>query len=113
MLILHKKGSVAFNFSLLTAKRDRKWIQKLSEPLAVGGLFPEMVVSMVSVGEATGALDDMLEKVSAFYEEEVDLAVQTMLSMIEPTMIVGIGGIVGFLVIAMYLPIFDLAGGIN
>jgi type IV pilus assembly protein PilC len=84
---------------------------KLSEPLGEGGLFPDMVVSMVAVGEATGALDEMLAKVSEFYEEEVDLAVQTMLSMIEPIMIVGIGGVVGFIVIAMYLPVFDMAGG--
>lgn len=86
---------------------------KFSEPLAEGGLFPDMVVSMVSVGEATGALDEMLLKVSEFYEEEVELAVQAMLSMIEPIMIVFIGGLVGFIVIAMYLPVFDMAGNIG
>ncbi|MBI2602065.1 MAG: type II secretion system F family protein [Deltaproteobacteria bacterium] len=84
-----------------------------SEPLAEGHLFPEMVVSMVAVGETTGALDEMLGKVSDFYEEEVDLAVKTMLSMIEPIMIVLIGGIIAFIVIAMYLPIFEMAGGIS
>ena len=63
---------------------------------------------MVSVGEATGALDDMLNKVSEFYEDEVDLAVKGLLSLIEPVMIVGIGGFVGFIMIAMYLPVFDL-----
>lgn len=82
---------------------------KLSEPLGEGTLFPQMVVSMVAVGETTGALDEMLIKVSEFYEDEVDLAVKTLLSMIEPIMIVGIGGIVGFIVIAMYLPVFDMA----
>lgn len=87
--------------------------QKFSEPLADGGLFPEMVISMVSVGESTGALDDMLLKVSDFYEEEVELAVQALLSMIEPIMIVVIGGLVGFIVIAMYLPVFDMAGGVQ
>lgn len=81
---------------------------KISEPLAEGGLFPPMVVSMVAVGETTGALDQMLVKVSEFYEDEVDLAVKTLLSMIEPVMIVCIGGIVGVIVIAMYLPVFDL-----
>lgn len=86
---------------------------KLSEPLGAGTLFPEMVVSMVTVGEETGALDEMLAKVSQFYEEEVDIAVQTMLSMIEPILIVGIGGIVGFIVVAMYLPVFDMAGGVS
>lgn len=83
-----------------------------SDSLSEGNLFPEMVISMVTVGESTGALDDMLTKVSDFYEEEVDLAVQTLLSMIEPIMIVFIGGLVGFIVIAMYLPVFELAGGI-
>ncbi len=87
--------------------------QKFSEPLGQGHIFPEMVVSMVAVGETTGALDEMLEKVSEFYEEEVDLAVQAMLSMIEPIMIVSIGGIVAFILLAMYLPIFDMAGGIQ
>ncbi len=82
---------------------------QLSEPLSEGGLFPDMVISMVSVGEATGQIDEMLEKISIFYEEEVDTAIQTMLAMIEPIMIVGIGGIIGFIVLAMYLPIFDLA----
>ncbi len=82
---------------------------KLSDPLGKGGLFPQMVVSMVSVGEATGAMDDMLFKISEFYEDEVDLAIKTLLGMIEPIMIVGIGGVVGFIVIAMYLPIFDMA----
>ena len=72
-----------------------------------------MVVSMVTVGEATGALDDMLLKVSDYYEEEVDLAVATMLSMIEPIMIVGIGGIIAFIVIATVFTVFDMAGGIS
>ena len=87
--------------------------QKFSEPLSQGHIFPEMVISMVAVGETTGALDEMLEKVSEFYEEEVDIAVQAMLAMIEPIMIVTIGGIVAFILIAMYLPIFDMAGGIQ
>ena len=82
---------------------------RLSEPLGEGDLFPPMVVSMVSVGEATGQLDEMLRRVSEFYEDEVDLALATVLSMIEPIMIVVIGGIVAFVVIAMYLPIFSMA----
>ncbi len=85
--------------------------QKFSTPLSEGDLFPVMVVSMVEVGESTGSLDEMLRKVSDIYEEEVDLAVKTMLSLIEPMMIVFLGGIIAFVVIAMYLPIFDMAGG--
>jgi type IV pilus assembly protein PilC len=87
--------------------------EKFSEPLSRGDLFPDMVVSMVAVGEATGALDEMLLKVAEFYEEEVDLAVSTLMSMIEPLMIVVIGGVVGFIVIAMYLPVFEMAGNIE
>ena len=86
---------------------------KFSTPLAKDGLFPPMVISMVEVGEATGALDEMLLKVAEFYEEEVDLAVKTLLSMIEPIMIVSIGSVVGFIVIAMYLPVFDMAGTVG
>lgn len=86
---------------------------KFSQPLAKDGLFPAMVVSMVEVGEATGALDDMLLKVAEFYEEEVDIAVKTLLSMIEPILIVSIGSVVGFIVIAMYLPVFDMAGTVG
>ena len=83
--------------------------EKLSEPLGEGKLFPPMVVSMVGVGEETGKMDDMLVKVSDFYEDEVDLAVKTMLSMIEPILIVGVGGIIAVIVVAMYLPMFDMA----
>ncbi len=82
----------------------------LSTPLSEGKLFPKMVTAMIAVGEATGNLDSMLNKVSEFYDEEVDIAVKGLLSMIEPIMIVLIGGIVGFIVIAMYLPIFEMAG---
>ncbi len=83
---------------------------KLSEPLKLGGLFPQMVTSMVAVGEETGSLDAMLAKVSLFYEEEVELAIQTMMSMIEPILIVIIGGIVGVIAVSLYLPLFDLPG---
>lgn len=97
---------------VLSIRKNLEEGATFSDSLSVGGLFPDMVISMVTVGESTGALDEMLMKVSEFYEEEVDLAVQTLLSMIEPVMIVIIGGLVGFIVIAMYLPVFELAGGI-
>ncbi len=106
-------GNKTIELFVLNIRKELEKGQNFSTPLREGDLFPEMVVSMVSVGEATGALDDMLTKVSDFYEEEVDTAVKTMLSMIEPIMIIFIGGIVAFIVIAMYLPIFDLAGGIE
>ncbi|HEX6245569.1 MAG TPA: type II secretion system F family protein [Polyangiales bacterium] len=85
----------------------------MAEPLAESGVFPAMVVQMIGVGEQTGALDQMLNKIADFYEEEVDVAVAAMTSMIEPIMMVGVGGMVGFLLIAMYMPIFDIAGKVS
>ncbi len=86
---------------------------RFAEPLKESKIFPTMVISMIEVGEKTGSLDDMLKKVSEFYEEEVDLAVKGMISLIEPAMIVGLGGAVGFIVIAMFLPIFDLGNAVG
>jgi type IV pilus assembly protein PilC len=85
----------------------------MAEPLTETGVFPAMVVQMIGVGEQTGALDQMLNKIADFYEEEVDVAVAAMTSMIEPIMMVVVGGMVGFLLIAMYLPIFDIAGKVS
>jgi len=68
-----------------------------------------MVIQMISVGEATGALDSMLSKIANFYDEEIDVAVDSMTALLEPVMIVFLGGIVGSMIIAMYLPIFKLA----
>jgi len=85
----------------------------MAEPLSETGVFPPMVVQMIAVGEQTGALDQMLNKIADFYEEEVDVAVAAMTSLIEPLMMVLVGGMVGFLLIAMYLPIFDIAGKVS
>jgi type IV pilus assembly protein PilC len=85
---------------------------KFSEPLRKGGIFPEMVVSMIMVGEETGKIDDMLSKIAVFYEEEVELAVGAMLSLIEPILLVGIGGVVAVILLAMYLPMFEMAGNV-
>jgi len=85
----------------------------IAEPLEETGVFPGMVVQMINVGEATGALDTMLEKVADFYDEEVDQAVENMTAMIEPFMMVFLGGLIGGLVIAMYLPIFKMASVIG
>ncbi len=83
------------------------------EPLGETKLFPSMVVQMIGVGEQTGALDQMLNKIADFYEEEVDVAVSALTAMMEPIMMVGIGGMVGFMLIAMYMPIFDIAGAVK
>jgi type IV pilus assembly protein PilC len=85
----------------------------MAEPLASTGVFPDMVVQMIAVGEQTGALDQMLSKVADFYEEETDIAVAALTSSLEPIMMVGVGGMVGVMMIAMYLPIFSMAGNIK
>lgn len=82
----------------------------MSEPLASSGVFPPMVVQMISVGEATGAMDTMLNKIADFYDDEVDEAVGALTAMMEPLLMVFLGVVVGGLVIAMYLPIFKMAG---
>jgi type IV pilus assembly protein PilC len=87
--------------------------KNMAGPLMETNVFPPMVVQMVGVGEQTGALDAMLNKIADFYEEEVDVAVGSLTSLIEPAMMVGIGGTVGVVLIAMYLPIFSLAGKIK
>ena len=82
--------------------------ETIAQPLKDSRVFPAMVVQMISVGEATGALDTMLGKIADFYEDEVDVAVAGLLTLLEPLMIALLGGIVGGIVIAMYMPIFDL-----
>jgi type IV pilus assembly protein PilC len=85
----------------------------IAEPLRECGVFPPMVVQMIGVGEQTGALDEMLEKVADFYDSEVDAAVNALTSIIEPIMIVVMGGIVGGMLIAMYLPMFKLVSVVS
>jgi type IV pilus assembly protein PilC len=87
--------------------------QNMVDPLMETGIFPNMVVQMIGVGESTGALDTMLNKIADFYEDEVDTAVDNLTSLLEPIMMVGLGGVIGGLLIAMYLPIFTLAGSIK
>jgi type IV pilus assembly protein PilC len=84
----------------------------MADPLAESGVFPSMVCQMISVGESTGALDIMLGKIADFYDEEVDQAVDNLTSMIEPFMMVFLGTVIGGLVVAMYLPIFKMAGNL-
>ena len=85
----------------------------MSDPLTESGVFPSMVCQMISVGEATGALDAMLGKIADFYDEEVDQAVENLTALIEPFMLVFLGVTIGGLVVAMYLPIFKMAGAIT
>ncbi len=85
----------------------------IAEPLEESGVFPNMVVQMINVGESVGALDTMLAKIADFYDGEVDQAVENLTAMIEPFMMVFLGVIIGGLVIAMYLPIFSMAGAVG
>jgi type IV pilus assembly protein PilC len=87
--------------------------KNMAEPLTEAGVFPDMVVQMIGVGEQTGALDQMLNKIADFYEEETDVAVAALTSALEPIMMVGVGGMVGVVLVAMYMPIFSLAGNIK
>ncbi len=87
--------------------------ETISAPLKESGVFPPMVVQMINVGEQTGGLDEMLTKIADFYDEEVDAAVEALLSALEPVMIVFLGVIVGGMIVAMYLPIFDMINAVQ
>ena len=82
--------------------------RSLAGPLESSGVFPPMVTQMIGVGEETGALDIMLSKIADFYEQEVDTAVEGLMSLLEPVMIVFLGLVIGGIVVSMYLPMFDL-----
>jgi type IV pilus assembly protein PilC len=85
----------------------------IAAPLKKSGVFPPMVISMISVGEQTGGLDEMLSKIADFYDDEVDTAVSNLLSLLEPMMIVFLGVVVGGMVVSMYLPIFDMINAVQ
>jgi type IV pilus assembly protein PilC len=87
--------------------------KNIAQPLAETKVFPAMVVQMIGVGEATGAMDAMLNKIADFYDDEVEVAVAALTSMLEPVMMVFLGGTVGFFMVAMYLPLFSIAGNIK
>lgn len=106
-------GNVVIEAGVMNVRRSISEGKNMAEPLMQAKVFPDMVVQMISVGEQTGALDQMLNKVADFYEEETDVAVAAMTSAIEPALMVGVGGMVGIVLIAMYMPIFSLAGNIK
>jgi type IV pilus assembly protein PilC len=103
-------GNAIIEDAILSTRRSIEQGETIAAPLKDTAVFPSMVVQMIGVGEATGALDTMLGKIADFYEEEVDAAVAGMLTLLEPVMIAFLGGVVGGIVIAMYLPIFGLIG---
>jgi type IV pilus assembly protein PilC len=101
-------GNSIIEDAVLTTRKSIERGDTIAAPLKDTQVFPGMVVQMISVGEATGALDTMLGKIADFYEEEVDVAVEGLLTLLEPVMIAFLGGAVGGIVIAMYMPIFSL-----
>ncbi|MBF0524688.1 MAG: type II secretion system F family protein, partial [Deltaproteobacteria bacterium] len=102
-------GNKIIEGAILAAKAAISEGRSISEPLSETKVFPSMVVQMIAVGESTGELDTMLEKIADFYDDEVDVAVEGLTAMLEPLLMVFLGGTIGGLVIAMYLPIFQMA----
>jgi len=112
-IVSKASGNVVIEKAIVTTAEKIREGRTMAEPLLETKAFPPMVVQMIGVGEQTGALDQMLNKIADFYEEEVDVAVSALTSLLEPIMMVVIGGMVGFMLIAMYMPIFDIAGKIK
>jgi type IV pilus assembly protein PilC len=106
-------GNAIVEEAILTTRKSIERGETIAQPLRETAVFPPMVVQMIGVGEATGALDTMLSKIADFYEEEVDVAVAGLLTLLEPVMIALLGGIVGGIVIAMYMPIFSLISNLT
>ena len=111
MLIVSKTaGNKIVEEAVMKARQAITEGKTVAEPLGETKVFPPMVIQMIAVGETTGALDAMLSKIADFYDDEVDTAVGALTSMLEPMMMVFLGVVIGFIVIAMYLPIFGMAG---
>jgi len=112
-IVARTAGNKTIQSAIESTRKSIAEGKSIASPMAESGVFPPMVVQMISVGESTGALDSMLSKIADFYDEEVDTAVETLTSMLEPMLMVVLGGIIGALVVAMYLPIFTMASAIG
>jgi type IV pilus assembly protein PilC len=106
-------GNIVIEDALLRSKESVSAGRPFAAPLAREKVFPDMVVQMIGIGEQSGTMDTMLAKIADFYEDEVETAVKAMTSIIEPVLMVVLGGIIAFIVIAMYLPIFNMADTIG
>ncbi len=106
-------GNKVIEETLISARTSISGGKTIADPLAASGVFPKMVTHMIAVGESTGALDAMLGKIADFYEDEVDQAVASLTSLLEPIMMVFLGIVIGFIVVAMYLPIFKMSDAIG
>jgi type IV pilus assembly protein PilC len=106
-------GNMVVHNAVMESRQSIAGGETIAAPLEKSKVFPPMVISMIAVGEQTGGLDEMLSKIADFYDDEVDVAVSALLSLMEPAMIVCLGVIVGGMVIAMYLPIFDMMNAVQ
>jgi type IV pilus assembly protein PilC len=106
-------GNEIISEAIMNARARIREGERINEPLEKSRMFPPMVVHMISIGEESGALDQMLSKVAEFYEGEVDATIQSLASAIEPVMIVLLGFCVGFIVIAMFMPLLSVISNLS
>ena len=112
-IVSRTSGNRTIETAILSARASIREGETIAEPLGRSGIFPPMVIQMIAVGESTGALDSMLSKIAEFYEEEVDVAVANLTSLLEPLLMIFLGVVIGGVVIAMYLPIFNMASAMG
>lgn len=112
-IVSRTAGNRTIEKAILDARASIREGETIAGPLGRSGIFPPMVIQMISVGESTGALDSMLAKIAEFYEEEVDVAVANLTSLLEPFLMIFLGVVIGGVVISMYLPIFQMASAVG
>ena len=112
-IVSRTSGNRTIETAILNARASIREGETIAEPLARSKIFPPMVIQMISVGESTGALDSMLSKIADFYEDEVDIAVSNLTSLLEPFLMIFLGVVIGGVVISMYLPIFNMASAVG
>jgi type IV pilus assembly protein PilC len=112
-IVSKTSGNKTIETAILNARASIREGETIADPLGRSAIFPPMVIQMISVGESTGALDSMLSKIADFYEEEVDVAVGNLTSLLEPLLMVFLGVVIGGVVISMYLPIFQMASAVG
>ena len=112
-IVSRTAGNRTVEIAILNARNSIREGETIADPLGRSGIFPPMVIQMISVGESTGALDSMLSKIADFYEEEVDIAVANLTSLLEPFLMIFLGVVIGGVVISMYLPIFQMASAVG
>jgi type IV pilus assembly protein PilC len=112
-IVSRTSGNRTIETAILNARASIREGETIADPLNRSGIFPPMVIQMISVGESTGALDSMLSKIAEFYEDEVDIAVGNLTSLLEPFLMIFLGVVIGGVVISMYLPIFNMASAVG